>query len=389
MPAITVPTIYRSSDGGAPVLTGLAYSLLALLDALLVNGYGAKNPLGWTRSFNPIICSGAASGGANNKLIDITVNFTTAGVLAGHQVIKTTDGLNARVTSISTTTNANDTLNFTAAAPITPTFGAADAYTVDNNKRVYKQKAGTNQFYLRVCDDGTGATNYARARGWEVKANDLDVVDGTNTGPFPTDALNSGGLYVFKSDTATATARDWRCISNGKIFYLFFNRSGTWNAATGLVFGDYTTYHPGDIHNTIILSGATATATTFTFGQIANTAGRAKPRTYAATGGAIVFNLWPMTYTIWNAAYLCIGYIPYPDPVSGGLLLTPVLLGETNSVGPVGVLPGIWNHCHPSLNDLDTFSGMAGPLTGKTFEVWHCTAGAASNVIIETSNTWS
>jgi hypothetical protein len=45
-------TIYRSTDSGAPVLTGNTASLIPLLDAILVNGYGSKPPAGWTKPFS-------------------------------------------------------------------------------------------------------------------------------------------------------------------------------------------------------------------------------------------------------------------------------------------------------------------------------------------------
>lgn len=45
------PIIYRSTDAGAPVLTGQVGTLVALLDACLVNGYGAKAAAGWTKHF--------------------------------------------------------------------------------------------------------------------------------------------------------------------------------------------------------------------------------------------------------------------------------------------------------------------------------------------------
>lgn len=44
-------TIYRSSDGSAPALDGTVGSLVALLDACLVNGYGAKTAAGWSKPF--------------------------------------------------------------------------------------------------------------------------------------------------------------------------------------------------------------------------------------------------------------------------------------------------------------------------------------------------
>jgi hypothetical protein len=47
------PTLYKSTDASAPVLTGSNGSLIALLDAILVNGYGAKAAAGWTIAFQP------------------------------------------------------------------------------------------------------------------------------------------------------------------------------------------------------------------------------------------------------------------------------------------------------------------------------------------------
>jgi hypothetical protein len=44
-------TIYRSTDGSAPQLTGQTGSLCTVLDAILVNGYGAKVAAGWTIPF--------------------------------------------------------------------------------------------------------------------------------------------------------------------------------------------------------------------------------------------------------------------------------------------------------------------------------------------------
>ena len=51
-----IPVVYRSSDPGAPVLNGQAGSLIALLHAVLVTGYGtgqaAKPGAGWTRPYS-------------------------------------------------------------------------------------------------------------------------------------------------------------------------------------------------------------------------------------------------------------------------------------------------------------------------------------------------
>jgi hypothetical protein len=48
-----MPTVeYFSTDASAPVLSGTTGSLVALLDAILVNGYGAKSALGWAKSYS-------------------------------------------------------------------------------------------------------------------------------------------------------------------------------------------------------------------------------------------------------------------------------------------------------------------------------------------------
>jgi|SRR5882672_7515847 len=44
-------TVYKSTDGSAPALNGNAGSLCTVLDAILVNGYGAKAPAGWAIPF--------------------------------------------------------------------------------------------------------------------------------------------------------------------------------------------------------------------------------------------------------------------------------------------------------------------------------------------------
>jgi hypothetical protein len=44
--------LFKSTDAGAPVLTSTAGSLIDVLDACLVSGYGSKAPLGWTKPFS-------------------------------------------------------------------------------------------------------------------------------------------------------------------------------------------------------------------------------------------------------------------------------------------------------------------------------------------------
>ncbi len=62
-----------------------------------------------------VACPGRiATGGSQTTLIDTAVNFVTAGIVVGDSVFNRTLDENAEITSITTTTNANDTLNFAA-----------------------------------------------------------------------------------------------------------------------------------------------------------------------------------------------------------------------------------------------------------------------------------
>jgi hypothetical protein len=45
------PTVYKSTDDNAPVLNGIAGSLINLLRKVLVDGFGTKAGAGWTLEF--------------------------------------------------------------------------------------------------------------------------------------------------------------------------------------------------------------------------------------------------------------------------------------------------------------------------------------------------
>lgn len=59
---------YASNDASAPVLTGQVGSLLNLLNAILVNGYGTKSPAGWTKPFSDTTNIGCFKQGGGAQL---------------------------------------------------------------------------------------------------------------------------------------------------------------------------------------------------------------------------------------------------------------------------------------------------------------------------------
>jgi len=99
-------TFYRYDDASAPVLNGTADSLITLLDAILVTGYGAKSPAGWTKPYtgtNKAVFRMASTLGARGTYIRLvegtdtnrTVNYRIYGSMtsvdAGTNVVPRAD----------------------------------------------------------------------------------------------------------------------------------------------------------------------------------------------------------------------------------------------------------------------------------------------------------
>src|SRR5487761_2687143 len=80
----TTVNTYQSTDASAPILTDTAGSLVALLDACLVNGYGTKTGAGWTIAYTGtnqrVYKMSATLGTGNSVYVDdsATVSGSTA-----------------------------------------------------------------------------------------------------------------------------------------------------------------------------------------------------------------------------------------------------------------------------------------------------------------------
>lgn len=73
-------TLYRSTDTSAPSLTGQTGSLVALLDAVLVNGYGSQTAAGWTIAYTGTSKRDYKQGtGSNGYYVDIDDSGPGAG----------------------------------------------------------------------------------------------------------------------------------------------------------------------------------------------------------------------------------------------------------------------------------------------------------------------
>lgn len=388
--------VMRSTDTGAPTLSGTTGELVTLLDALLVNGYNSKT-ITITRSGATATASCTSHG--FNTLQTVKISGADQAEYNGEFRVLTTPDANTFTFTVSGSpaTPATGTITCVV-APL----GFSTAYTA-TNKRAYQQKAGTNQFYLRVTDDGTGSASYGRVVGYETMS---DIDTGTNA--FPTAAQFSGGLYWGKSSAASATQRAWRLFSDGKIFYLCIKADGaSW---TGVAFGDFKSHIPGDVYNTVLIANSgtvmfsagngqelwgasyyyfdTGGANTWVARNYAGAVGCDKTTRYVGFGGTSI-------------RLIIGGGLDYPLAAGGASMpKIYVMSGDPATaanwrLGTRGELQGFrpFQHQNPTgVADGDTFTG-GGDVAGKQYMILGPIGNnlgiSGYNVAFEISDTWS
>jgi len=147
--------LYRSTDAGAPQLTGQLSSLIALFDACLRTGYGsgggAKAGAGWTKPFTAadtaVSRQGAGSAGMCLQLVD-------SGAGGGGTREARARGYEA-MTDATTGTGAFPTTSQNSSIPIVITKSA----TVDGTYRPWFLAATESYLYF-FADTGTSAGNF-------------------------------------------------------------------------------------------------------------------------------------------------------------------------------------------------------------------------------------
>lgn len=301
--------------------------------------------------------TGLATGGGTTSLIDTTHNFVTDGVVVGNIVRLFISGVptggqitNAVITSITTTTNPNDTLNFTAGTN-TPTFASGCCYCID---------VGINVF--------------------------------PGTAQLSTDAYPLGGGTLMKSQTNNGTTTWWWMFANGKIFHFVHDpyTSNQYNNCT--TFGDIFSYKYGADPYCTILKTDNGLSYPGNFPALcalsATQPGNWMARTAAGIGTAIRVGIHTDFIKNGGVNYMGQGGLTYPHGVDGSLVLAPIWIHESAAIGVRGILPGVWSPMHAKgiLNTGDTFAGVAS-LPGRTFE-YISNMGASYSCVFETSPTW-
>lgn len=77
---MAAPTIYRSTDASAPVLSGSVGALVSVLDACLVAGYGAKPGAGWSKPFTGANAAAFRPGAGPRHFLNVDDSGSSAAV---------------------------------------------------------------------------------------------------------------------------------------------------------------------------------------------------------------------------------------------------------------------------------------------------------------------
>lgn len=363
---------FHSGMPGAPVLSGTAGALIAVLDACLLNGFGLQTATSVVISGGIATATLPAAPAAAKDSIILVTGATPAG-LNGEQ----------RVTSAASnsvawaTTEADGTATGTITIKLAP-LGWAKAFTATNIAAYKASDVASTGMLLRVDDSGT--TN-ARVVGYEAMTD-------ANTGvaSFPLASQMSGGGYWGKSWQANATARPWFVAGDSRAFFLCVAPGIYSDNYTVHQFGDFVSNKSGDAYGCALACNAGDRTANATITECLGYSGKANYNTFIARasnalGGSVgavhigAMNISNVDAYSANPAY---GPFGYPNNADNGLLFCKLLVQSGG--GLRGVFPGIY-HVPQNAQDAFVSGATVAPtdpaLAGRTLRALR--VGASSN----------
>lgn len=358
---------YFSNQTGAPTLNGTVGSLIAVLDACLVNGYNQVNVSSMTRSGSTVTVACATAHGYENPLTNYWVQNGVGNVCTIAGATQTEYNGDWPISYVSDTVFTFDIGTATPATPATGTIttkraagGFSKAFS-DTSRGVYRSNdLSSRRHFWQVndiadCPNGQGA----RYAGWRAYENMTGIDQGD--GPFPTIvAAGTFGIYICKSSALNATSRHWSLYTDGKTVIMTFH-TDQGGASLGVSsysyvagFGDLLSPVP-DPYATIcggLSNGSSSYATAVECGFLV-AAGSGAPNPNSSAG----WNALARTYTgakkpVWPTAHLGMGFfqnvsmgysggLMFPDGMSNRFALAQITVYETSNAGAImrGQLP--------------------------------------------------
>lgn len=333
----TAVRVFRSTDTGAPVLSGTLGSLTALFDACLVAGYNSKTITSITRVGQTATATCNAHGFPVDGLAAINLSGAGQPEYVGDFTI------------FNVTTNTFDfTVVGSPATPATGTItgkvapaGWAKPFTGTNKAVFRSQEVTGTRMYLRVDDNNpiTDTNQSAVLRGYETMT-DVD----SGTGLFPTVAQMVSGIFLAKSSTSSAVARPWYLFADGFEFIIFYTPSASYPSIgmKSFHFGDFATEMYSDPYGCLIYgdysSGNFSTPENGSYSHNWSTSlsvsqsGHYVARSYNQIGTSVA--ACKLSDFVLNGTSVTFGQgsMLYPAPHNNGLYIAPVYIGEPSPV---------------------------------------------------------
>lgn len=329
--ATTTVKFFHSAMTGAPQISATAGSLLAVLDAVLVNGFGLQS-----------VGSASVAGGICTLTVPTNPSAQVGSVVLVAGATPTTLNGQQRVTAVgantlSFATTATGSITGSITVKVAPA-GWLKAYSATNkaaykiNRVLYPESPA---MLVRI-DDTTA--DYANLAGFAAMTS---ITAGT--GPIPA----TGAFYIPKlSGTSDNTTRQWLVVADERFVYIGIASMEDYGSIYGPAwcgFGQFASKKTADSYSFMVSGVSNTTVNTYLYGNhsLASTNGANHhiARSHTGLGGSVGATLktWPSDYQAsgGNTAPLI-----YPNPTDAGLYLCPadVCEGADNLRGR---LPGM------------------------------------------------
>ncbi|MEG0920673.1 MAG: hypothetical protein RSD57_14505 [Comamonas sp.] len=328
----------QSSMRGAPIINGVAGSLIGALRTFLITGFAPTAAV-----------SATALDGIATIMLPSGQSFEEhAVVLIAGATIPEFNG-EARVLSAASdritvaTSAANGPLAGSITVRYAPVGGWEEVFSKTNVSVFRSTNPAGSRFFLRVDDTGAAV---ARVVAYESMS---DVDTGSN--PFPAAAQASGGGYWHKSGAASAIAVRWRMFADTRMLYVALAsgsyQNDVFTAAPLRGFGDpIARSQSGDVWSALISvapAGNTSNSGMLESAVLsAGVSGIFCARSITGLGGSVQCN--PKAYTggageiSGGSTYLGAG----PSDVDGEIKLSSLFVVEARTgAGPRADVPGV------------------------------------------------
>ena len=317
MPDTSVKRIHESMRG-APVLNGVAGSLIGLLDTFLVNGWGMATA-------NSLSVSGGVAtltmptGSEFEDHCVVLIAGATPAALNGEQRIATTNG----TTLTFPTTVADGPATGTITVKYAPC-GWQKVFSGANLAVYRSQNVMGERRFLRVADTGNVDARV-------VAYNNMTAVS-TGTGPFPTAAQISGGGYWPKSMSADTTAQRYDLVGDSMWlyyapapYYVYYGGGSDYRISSMRHFGDPIRLRTaGDAWGTLLGVGTSTSSAGTNEGasDFGEAGGHFVERAVSGTGSPVPIYLIPEAWSSaqWSGSNPVMGV--FPNAIDGKLRLS-------------------------------------------------------------------